>query len=196
MISSTDFTVSLLGAVGASAPQPHLRRGLNRGTRRGRRIRVGQISWPSAGSFHVRHRAASWPSPGSFSCPLSLGSPGHTAQIESRTLSNGPELLRLRPREVGRRKAADARPSSQRSVSKTPSVLAVTFWIQRTSAKALMSHRAPSGPEFAEGRRALNVAASLTRLVSRSPTPPSCSSPTCASPATTSLVRSTQASSW
>ena len=59
MISSADFTVSLLGAVGASAPQPHLRRGLNRGTRRGRRNRVGQISSPSAGSFHVRHRAAS-----------------------------------------------------------------------------------------------------------------------------------------
>lgn len=43
MISSADFTVSLLGAVGASAPPPHPRRGLSRGTRPGRRTRVGQI---------------------------------------------------------------------------------------------------------------------------------------------------------
>src|SRR5665811_1168749 len=94
MISSADFTVSLLGAVGALAPQPHPRRGLNRGTRRGRRNRVGQISWPPAGSFHVRHRAASWPSPGSLSCPLSFHCSGPTCGIRCEM---------RRPRWVSRR---------------------------------------------------------------------------------------------
>ena len=45
--------------------QPHPRMGLNRGTRRARRIRVGQISGSPAGSYRgrVRLRAALWPSP-------------------------------------------------------------------------------------------------------------------------------------
>jgi len=44
MISSADFTVSLLGRYAHHHRKPHPRRGLNRGTRRGRRRRVGQIS--------------------------------------------------------------------------------------------------------------------------------------------------------
>jgi len=44
MITSADFTVSLLGRYAHHHRKPHPRRGLNRGKRRGRRRRVGQIS--------------------------------------------------------------------------------------------------------------------------------------------------------
>ncbi|HEY5179806.1 MAG TPA: hypothetical protein VIJ07_08550, partial [Dermatophilaceae bacterium] len=44
VISSADFTVSLLGVDALQHRSPHFRRGLNRGTRSGRRNRVGQIS--------------------------------------------------------------------------------------------------------------------------------------------------------
>jgi len=43
MISSADFTVSLLGRTAHQHRQPHPRRGPNRGKRQGKRRRVGQI---------------------------------------------------------------------------------------------------------------------------------------------------------
>jgi len=73
MISSADFMCPFLGGDGRISTAKRTRgRRLNRGLRRGKRRRVGQIPWPSAGSFHVRDRAPSWPSLGSLSWPPTL----------------------------------------------------------------------------------------------------------------------------
>lgn len=51
-ISSADFNSSLPRGDGALQHRSsHPRKGLNHGARRGRRRRIGQIPWPSAGSF-------------------------------------------------------------------------------------------------------------------------------------------------
>src|ERR1019366_2676130 len=64
MISSTDFTVSLLGRMRFSTAN----RTPGGASTAGRGEADGFVS----GSSHDRQRAASWPSPGSFSCPLSV----------------------------------------------------------------------------------------------------------------------------